>query len=70
MAADPQCGLLAVAAEKVGGVAHVHARVQVHVQVGDVELGVVLPAADDEAPRGVVYLLSRITESHDESLLV
>lgn len=50
MAADPQRGLLAVAAEQVGGVARVHARVQANVQVGDVELGVVLPAADDEAP--------------------
>lgn len=74
MAADPQRGPLAVAAEEVGGVAHVDARVQVNVQVGDVQLGVVLPAADNEASSRVVHILSRnksrTVESYAESLIV
>lgn len=49
MAADPQHRLLLAAADHVGGVALVLARIQPDVQVGDVELGVVVPAADEEA---------------------
>lgn len=66
MAADPQRGPLAVAAEGVGGVAHVDARVQVNVQFGDVELGVVLPAADNEASSGVVHILTRNKRTNTE----
>lgn len=48
-----------MAADDVGGVAHVLAGVQVDVQVGNVQLGVVLPADDGEASGGVVDVLPR-----------
>lgn len=50
MAADPQHRLLLTAAVHVGGVALVLARVEADVQVGDVELGVIVFAADEETP--------------------
>lgn len=58
MAADPQHGLLLAAAEHVGGVAVVLAGIQTDVQLGDVQLGVVVSAADEEAPACVVDFLS------------
>ncbi len=51
MAADPQHRLLLAAANSVGGVAAVLAWIQTDVQVGDVELGIVVSAADEEASR-------------------
>lgn len=57
MAAHPEHGLLLAAAVRVGGVALVLAGVQGDVQVVDVQLGVVVPAVDEEAAGGVVDLL-------------
>lgn len=59
MAAHPQHRPLLAAAVHVGGVALVLARVQADVQVGDVELGVVVFAADEETPARVVNFLPR-----------
>lgn len=59
MAADPQHRLLLAAAVHVGGVALVLARIQTDVQVGNVELGVVVFAADGETAAGVVDFLPR-----------
>lgn len=57
MAADPQHRLLLPAAVHVGGVALVLAWIQADVQVGNVELGVVVLAADEETAAGVVDFL-------------
>lgn len=59
VAADPQHRLLLAAAVHVGGVALVLARIQTDVQVGDVELGVVVFAADGEPSARVVDFLKR-----------
>lgn len=57
MAANPQHRLLGTAADHIGGVASVLARIGVDVQVGDVELSVVVPAVDEEASSCVVNIL-------------
>lgn len=59
MAADPQHRLLLAAAVHVGGVALVLAGIQTDVQVGNVQLGVVVFAADGETAAGVVDFLPR-----------
>lgn len=50
VAADPQHRLLFTAADDVGGVAVVLARIGYNIQGGNEELGVVVFAVDEEAP--------------------
>lgn len=70
VAADPQHRLLLTAAVHVGGVALVLARIQTDVQVGNVELGVVVFAADEETSARVVNFLPREKKPHIKSVTV